>query len=74
MKRINYYGQATEMDAQGRLLLPQVLREKVKVVAEVDVYGSETHLKVSNREQYEQDLASNPMTAEDKIELAKYGL
>ena len=25
---INYYGQEVEMDAQGRLLLPQKLREK----------------------------------------------
>ena len=42
--------------------------------AEVVVHGSEQLLKVSNHEQYEQDLASNPITAEDQMEITKYGL
>ena len=28
LDRVNYYGQTTEIDAQGRVLLPQILREK----------------------------------------------
>ena len=74
LMRFNYFGQETEMDGQGRLLLPQVLREKANLIAEVVVHGSEERLKVSNHEQYEQDLASNPITAEDKMEISKYGL
>ena len=74
LKRINYFGQETELDGQGRVLLPQVLREKANLIAEVVVHGSEHHLDVSNHEEYEQDLASNPMTAEDQIEISKYGL
>ena len=74
LMRLNYFGQETEMDGQGRLLLPQVLREKANLIAEVVVHGSEERLKVSNHEQYEQDLASNPITAEDKMEISKYGL
>ncbi len=35
----NYYGQMTEMDAQGRMLLPQLLRDSAKVTAEVVVLG-----------------------------------
>jgi DNA-binding transcriptional regulator/RsmH inhibitor MraZ len=72
--RFNYFGQETEQDGQGRLLLPQVLREKGNLVAEVVVHGSEQILKVSNHEQYEQDLAGNPITAEDQMEITKYGL
>ena len=54
--------------------MPQTLREKAKLMAEVVVYGNETHLMVSNHEDYEQDLASNPMTMADSAELEKYGV
>lgn len=74
LKWINYFGASAEMDGQGRVLLPQTLREKANLMAEVVVYGSETHLKVSNHEEYEQDLASNPMTMADSAELEKYGV
>jgi len=46
LMRFNYFGQETELDGQGRLLLPQVLREKANLIAEVVVHGSEVHLKV----------------------------
>jgi MraZ protein len=74
LMRINYFGQAGELDGQGRLLLPQILREKANLIAEVVVHGSEVHLNVSNHEQYEQDLANNPITLDDQIELSKHGL
>jgi MraZ protein len=74
LMRINYFGQKAELDGQGRVLLPQVLREKANLIAEVVVHGSEMHLNVSNHEEYERDLASNPMTPEDQIEISKYGL
>ena len=31
LDRVNYYGQVAEMDAQGRVLLPQILRETAKL-------------------------------------------
>jgi MraZ protein len=74
LMRINYFGQKADLDGQGRVLLPQVLREKASLIAEVVVHGSEMHLNVSNHEQYEQDLANNPITVEDQIELSKHGL
>jgi MraZ protein len=42
----NYYGQMVEMDAQGRLLLPQLLRESAKATGEVNVLGVQTMLEV----------------------------
>ena len=74
LKRLNYYGQTSEMDGQGRLLLPQILREQAKLVAEVVVSGSEFHLEVSNREDYERVMAEEPITEADEAELAKFGL
>ena len=35
----SYYGQQVEMDSQGRVLLPQILRETAKLNAEVAVLG-----------------------------------
>jgi MraZ protein len=72
LKWINYFGQLAEMDGQGRVLLPQTLREKASLMAEVVVYGCEGHLKVENHDQYEQDM--QPMTLDDNIELSKVGI
>jgi MraZ protein len=72
LKWINYFGQPAEMDGQGRVLLPQTLREKAKLMAEVVVYGNEGYLKVENHQEYEQSL--EPMTMDDQVELSKIGL
>jgi len=74
LKRLNYYGQTAEMDGQGRVLLPQVLREKAKLLAEVVVAGSEWHLEVSNKEDYDREMEEVPMTLDDEMELSKNGL
>ena len=71
---LNYFGQTAEMDAQGRVLLPQLLREKLNLMAEVVVFGSENHLEVMNREAYDKKLSSGPMSAGDWDELEKYGV
>jgi MraZ protein len=74
MKRLNYYGATAELDGQGRLLLPQVLREKADLIAEVVVSGNEWHLEVSNRAEYDKEMAEEPMTTDDWIELSKNGV
>jgi len=74
LKWLNYFGQQNEMDGQGRVLLPQVLREKAKLTGEVIVYGEETHLKVANREDYEREMQDAPMTESDEQALAEFGL
>ncbi len=70
----NYYGQMTEMDAQGRVLLPQVLRDAAKVTAEVVVLGAQSYLEVANREMYEAELRANELTDEDKAVLGSLGI
>jgi transcriptional regulator MraZ len=74
LKRLNYYGQNAEMDGQGRVLLPQILREQASLMADVVVYGSEWHIEVANREAYEREMAEEPITADDEAELSKFGL
>jgi MraZ protein len=62
------------MDAQGRVLLPQILREKASLVADVVVVGNMTYLAVSNREAFVANMEANPLTAEDEQALAGFGL
>ena len=71
---LNYFGQTVEMDGQGRVLLPQLLREKANLMAEVVVSGNETHFEVMNRAEYDRRLSTGPMTPTDWDELEKYGV
>ena len=50
LDRVNYYGQQVEMDGQGRLLMPQLLRDAAKIKGEVAVLGNLTYLEVRNLE------------------------
>jgi MraZ protein len=66
----SYYGQQNEIDNQGRLLLPQILRGKAKLDSEVAVFGRADHLEVFNLENFEQAMPENEMNAEDRQILA----
>jgi MraZ protein len=74
MARVNYYGQAVEIDSQGRVLLPQMLREEANAVGEVVVVGAATFLQVANREDYRRNMDENPLTVEDEQALSDLGL
>ena len=74
LDRLNYYGQMAEIDAQGRVLLPQILRESAKVVGDVVVFGMQTYLEVANHEAFKQNMEQNPLTPEDEQMLASFGL
>src|ERR1700691_3054882 len=45
LDRVNYYGQMSEMDAQGRVLLPQILRETAKLGGGGGGFGVEEFLQ-----------------------------
>jgi MraZ protein len=70
----NYYGQVIEMDAQGRLLLPQKLREKAELKGEVAVIGQHQRLDVVNDERYAAKLEADPLTGADLDSLGIVGL
>jgi MraZ protein len=69
----SYYGQQVEIDNQGRVLLPQILRGKAKLDSDVavTVIGMRTYLEVHNREIFEQNLAANEFTADDRQAMAE---
>jgi MraZ protein len=63
--RTSYFGQTVELDGQGRLLLPGVLRETAQMKGEVDVFGSLNYLEVMNHTRVLDDLKNQPFTEDD---------
>ena len=68
----SYYGQVAKMDTQGRLLLPQLLREEAKVTGEVVVLGKQGILEVVNHDQFKPE--AKPLSMEELSALAEFGL
>ena len=66
----SYYGQQVEMDNQGRVLLPQILRGSATLDADVTVFGKMVYLEVHNREIFETNLAATEITTDDRKALA----
>jgi MraZ protein len=71
LERVNYFGQDAEIDGQGRVLVPQILRDTAKLPADVVVTGNIDHLVVSDRSALASRLASEDFTAEDYDDLSK---
>jgi MraZ protein len=72
--RSNYYGQQVEMDGQGRLLLPQLLRESGQIKGEVAVLGHLTFLVVRNLEQFKKEIEEEEFTPDDEKTLDELGI
>ena len=74
LARTNYYGQVVELDNQGRLLVPALLRESAQIQGDVAVVGNLTYLLVQNKEQYEKEIREDQFTAEDEKTLDELGI
>ncbi len=72
--RVNYYGQAAELDKQGRVLIHPLLREVADMNGEVDVFGLYNYLEVWNHDRFIAKLQREPYTDEDASVLAQYGI
>ena len=73
LTRTNYYGQVVEMDGQGRLLIPQILRESAQLRGEVAVLGNLTYLEVRNMEALDKEI-KEPFTDDDTKTLDSLGI
>jgi MraZ protein len=74
LSRVNYWGQQVEMDGQGRLLVPQLLRENAAIKGEVAVLGNLTYLEVRNLEALQQEMETESFTTEDEKTLDDLGI
>jgi transcriptional regulator MraZ len=74
LNRTNYYGQLVEIDGQGRVLIPALLRDTAKIQGEVAVVGNLTYLEVQSIEAYKKDIEENPFTQDDEKTLDELGI
>jgi MraZ protein len=74
LSRTNYYGQVAEMDTQGRLLIPQLLREAAKLDGDSDVIGMPDHLEIVNHVDLAAEVQSAPWSDSDDVNMSKLGL
>ncbi|MCA1581226.1 MAG: division/cell wall cluster transcriptional repressor MraZ [Acidobacteria bacterium] len=71
LERVNFFGQDASLDGQGRLLVPQILRDTAKLPSDVVVTGNIDHLVVSDRNALASRLASEDFTDEDYDAISK---
>jgi MraZ protein len=74
LDRVNYYGQTSELDVQGRIVIPAQLRTSAAIVGEVRVFGRLNHLEVWNENLFAQKLAREPWTEQDGLRMAEHGI
>jgi len=74
LNRTNYYGQLVEIDGQGRLLVPALLRDSGEIKGEVAVVGNLTYLEVQSIEAYKKDIEEHPFTSDDEKTLDELGI
>jgi MraZ protein len=74
LERVSYFGQQVSMDQQGRILLPQILRESAGMNGDVVVSAQIDHLVVWNRDRFVARLDEQPFTEDDFRALAERGI
>jgi len=74
LERVNYFGAQVELDGQGRLLLPPILRQRAAMDGEVVVSAQIDHLEVWNRDRLERRFDENPFSDDDFRALAERGI
>ena len=74
LDRVNYFGQAAELDAQGRVLIPVRLRDAATMNGDVDVLGQVTYLDVWNHHRFLTRMQREPYTDDDARALSEFGI
>jgi MraZ protein len=74
LDRVNYFGQAAELDAQGRVLIPVRLRDTATMTGDVDVLGQVTYLDVWNHDRFLTKMQREPYTDDDARALSEFGI
>jgi MraZ protein len=74
LERVNYFGQQVQLDTQGRIVIPQILRESAGMNGDVVVSGQLDHLVVWNRERFLSRLDQEPFTEDDFRALSERGI
>lgn len=74
LERVSYFGQQVRFDVQGRILMPQLLRERADMNGDVVVSGQLDHLVVWNHDRFLARLDEQPFTEDDFRALSERGI
>ena len=74
LDRVNYFGQVSELDTQGRVLIPVRLREAATMNGDVDVLGLYNYLDVWNHDRLLTKMQREPYTDDDARALSEFGI
>lgn len=74
LDRVNYFGQAGELDTQGRVIIPQRLRESATMAGDVDVLGQYNYLDIWNHDRFLTKLQREPYNDDDARSLSEFGI
>ena len=74
LDRVNYYGQVGELDSQGRVAVPSILRESASIIGDVRVFGRIDYIDVWNAERLAQKLLRESWTDDDALRLSEHGI
>lgn len=74
LDRTNYYGQTQEIDSQGRILIPSILRSSAELIGEVAVLGYLVYLEVWSLDRFQARLQADPYTEDDAAAIARLGI
>ena len=74
LERVNYFGQIATMDKQGRVLLPQLVRDPAGMVGDVSVLGQLNHLEVWNSKRLLDRFKREPFSEDDGKALSEFGI
>ena len=71
---VNYWGQMSTMDKQGRILIPPQLREAAALDGTARVLGQQKYLDVWNEDRFVAKISAEPLTNEDFEVLSSLGI
>jgi MraZ protein len=74
LDRVNYFGVASELDSQGRIVIPPTLRESASINGDVRVFGRIDYVEVWNEERFAQKLQREVWTDEDGLRMSEHGI
>lgn len=74
LDRVNFFGQAAEIDPQGRVLIQPRLRDSALMTGDVDVLGKQNFLEVWNHDRILARLVREPFGDEDAKALSDFGI
>lgn len=74
LDRVNYYGQAQSLDANGRILIHPLLRGAAELLGEVTIFGYLTYLEIWSADRFRRSRLAEPFTDEDADRIARLGI